>query len=182
MLYNNSGYFLLGAIIEKVSGKSFNDYLHETFFEPLGMHDTGVHSSTAVIKHEATGYSYEGGKLTKAANWDMSRAGAAGSLYSTVEDLMRWNEGVFGGKVLSEESLKAAFTPVKLDSGEEPMMSYGYGWIDRRAPRPKDDFAWRRSERLVGGAHTLCRPKHDCRRAPQCACRRSRDCLRNEVS
>ena len=59
----------------------------------------------------------------------MSRAGAAGNLYSTVEDLMRWNEGVFGGKVLSEESLKAAFTPVKLDSGEEPMMSYGYGWM-----------------------------------------------------
>ena len=42
---------------------------------------------------------------------------------------MRWNEGMFGGKVLSEESLKAAFTPVKLDSGEEPMMSYGYGWM-----------------------------------------------------
>ena len=129
MAYNNSGYFLLGAIIEKVSGKSFNDYLRDTFFEPLGMHDTGVHTSTAVLKHEATGYGYAGGKPTKAINWDMSRAGAAGSLYSTVEDLMRWNEGVFGGKVLSEESLKAAFTPVKLDSGEEPMMPYGYGWM-----------------------------------------------------
>ena len=53
MAYNNSGYFLLGAIIEKVSGKSFNDYLRDTFFEPLGMHDTGVHTSTAVLKHEA---------------------------------------------------------------------------------------------------------------------------------
>ena len=94
MAYNNSGYFLLGAIIEKVSGKSFNDYLRDTFFEPLGMHDTGVHTSTAVLKHEATGYSYEGGKPTKAINWDMSRAGAAAHLYSTVEDLMRWNEGV----------------------------------------------------------------------------------------
>jgi CubicO group peptidase (beta-lactamase class C family) len=129
MSYNNSGYFLLGAIIEKVSGKPFNDYLQETFFGPLEMHDTGVHSSSAVIKREATGYSYEGGKLIKATNWDMSRAGAAGSLYSTVEDLMRWNEGVFGGRVLSAESLEAAFTPVKLDSGEEPMMPYGYGWI-----------------------------------------------------
>jgi CubicO group peptidase (beta-lactamase class C family) len=129
MAYNNSGYFLLGAIVEKVSGKSFNDYLRDTFFEPLEMHDTGVHSSTAVLKKEATGYSYVGGTAAKAVNWDMSRAGAAGALYSTVEDLMRWNEGVFGGKVLSEESLKAAFTPVKLDSGEEPMMPYGYGWI-----------------------------------------------------
>jgi CubicO group peptidase (beta-lactamase class C family) len=129
MAYNNSGYFLLGAIIEKVSGKSFNDYLHDTFFKPLGMHDTGVHTSTAVLKHEATGYDYAGGKPTKAIDWDMSRAGAAGALYSTVEDLMRWNEGIFSGKVLSEDSLKAAFTPLKLDSGEEPMLPYGYGWV-----------------------------------------------------
>jgi CubicO group peptidase (beta-lactamase class C family) len=127
--YDNSGYFLLGAIIEKVSGQSFNDYLRDTFFEPLGMHDTGVHTSTAVLKNEATGYGYEGGKTTKALDWDMSRAGAAGNLYSTVEDLMRWNEGVFGGRILSKESLQAAFTPVKLDSGEEPMMAYGYGWV-----------------------------------------------------
>ena len=127
--YNNSGYFLLGAVVEKVSGQSFNDYLRDTFFEPLGMHDTGVHTGTALLKHEATGYSIEGDKTTKAINWDMSRAGAAGSLYSTVEDLMRWNEGIFNGKVLSEESLKAAFTPVTLSSGEEPPMKYGYGWM-----------------------------------------------------
>jgi CubicO group peptidase (beta-lactamase class C family) len=127
LLYNNSGYFLLGAIIEKVSDKSYNDYLRDTFFEPLGMHDTGVHSATAVLKHEATGYSYDGTNTSRAVNWDMSRAGAAGSLYSTVEDLMRWNEGLFNGKVLSEASLKAAMTPVKLASGEDPSMSYGYG-------------------------------------------------------
>jgi CubicO group peptidase (beta-lactamase class C family) len=129
MAYNNSGYFLLGVIIEKVSGKSFGQYLKNTFFEPLEMHDTGVHTSTAVLKHEATGYGFAGEELTKAVNWDMSRAGAAGALYSTVEDLMRWNEGVFRGKVLSKESFQAAFTPVKLDNGEVPMMNYGYGWI-----------------------------------------------------
>jgi CubicO group peptidase (beta-lactamase class C family) len=129
MAYNNSGYFLLGVIVEKVSGKSFDEYLREIFFEPLEMHDTGIHTSTAVLKNEATGYSYAGGKTSKALNWDMSRAGAAGAMYSTVEDLMRWSEGVFCGKVLSEESLKAAFTPLKLDSGEPPMMNYGYGWI-----------------------------------------------------
>jgi hypothetical protein len=134
MVYNNSGYFLLGVIIEKVSGESYEEYLREQFFKPLGMDDTGVHTSAAVLKHEATGYGVEGERITKASNWDMSRAGAAGSLYSTVEDLMRWNEGVFGGKVLSEESLKAAFTPTKLDSGEEPSLAYGYGWMigDRR--------------------------------------------------
>jgi CubicO group peptidase (beta-lactamase class C family) len=127
--YNNSGYFLAGVIIEKVSGQSYGDYLRETFFEPLGMHDTGVHSAAAVVKHEATGYEFEAGDVKKALDWNMSHAGGAGALYSTVEDLMRWNEGVFGGKVLSAESLKAAFTPVKLNSTESPSAPYGYGWF-----------------------------------------------------
>ena len=72
--YNNSGYFLLGHIIEKVSGKSYGDYLRDTFFKPLGMHDTGVHSATAVLEQEATGYNYQSGKTAKALDWDMSRA------------------------------------------------------------------------------------------------------------
>jgi CubicO group peptidase (beta-lactamase class C family) len=127
--YNNSGYFLLGVIIEKVSDKSYNDYLREAFFEPLGMNDTGVHVSDAAIEHEATGYSYAADKATKTTDWHMSRAGGAGALYSTAEDLLRWNEGVFNGKVLSQESLEAAFKPVKLDSGEAPMLEYGYGWM-----------------------------------------------------
>jgi hypothetical protein len=129
MAYNNSGYFLLGAIVEKVSGKSFNDFLRNSFFENLGMHDTGVHSSTLKLENEAIGYQFAPGKAKVATNWDMSRAGAAGALYSTVEDLMRWNEAVFNQKVLAKDSLNAAFTPVKLSSGEEPMMPYGYGWI-----------------------------------------------------
>jgi CubicO group peptidase (beta-lactamase class C family) len=129
MAYNNSGYFLLGVIVEKASGKTFDEYLQHTFFKPLGMKDTGVHTSTAILKHEATGYAYHGGDTVKALNWDMSRAGAAGALYSTVEDLMRWNEAVFGGKVLSKDSLAAAFTPAKLKSGQETMLPYGYGWI-----------------------------------------------------
>jgi CubicO group peptidase (beta-lactamase class C family) len=129
-LYNNSGFFLLGHIIRKVSGKDYGVFLRETFFEPLGMTNTGVHDATSIIEHEAHGYTYEGGTVKKAMNWDMSRAGGAGALYSTVEDLYRWNEGVFGGKVLSEASLKAAFTPVKTaeSKGEDPKDGYGYGW------------------------------------------------------
>ena len=129
--YNNSGYFLLGYIIEKVSGQSYDKYLRQTFFEPLGMRDTGVHEATAILDHEATGYSYENGRLSKALDWNMSRAGGAGALYSTVRDLYRWNEAVFNGKVLSEASLKAAFTPVKTaadDAAEPKEAGYGYGW------------------------------------------------------
>ena len=128
-LYNNSGYFLLGHIIEKVSGQSYGEFLKQQFFEPLGMKNTGVHHWSDILEHEAFGYAYEARRFKKAQNWDMSRAGAAGALYSTVDDLYLWNEALFGGKVLSVESLKAAFTPVKTDIAElGPEEGYGYGW------------------------------------------------------
>jgi CubicO group peptidase (beta-lactamase class C family) len=128
--YSNSGYFLLGRIVEKVSGKPYGEYLTTTFFQPLGMKDTGVHAYSAILPHEATGYAYEGGTLKKAQNWDMSWAGGAGALYSTVDDLYKWNEALFAGKVLSQESLKAAFTPVstKQSPGSEEN-GYGFGWM-----------------------------------------------------
>jgi CubicO group peptidase (beta-lactamase class C family) len=130
-LYNNSGYFILGYIIEKISGESYENYLKKTFFDPLGMKDTGVHNSHNIYEHEAYGFSYENGKFQKAVNWDMSQAGGAGSIYSTVGDLCLWNEGIFNGKVLSKASLDSAFTPVKLNDGNAPKDlggGYGYGW------------------------------------------------------
>jgi len=127
--YCNSGYFLLGRIVEQVSGESYGDFLKAQFFDPLGMKDTGVYTRSASLENEAIGYSQRGEALEKAADWDMSWAGGAGALYSTVEDLARWNDGVFSGKVLSEESLEAAFTPVRV--GTSPPSDeggYGYGW------------------------------------------------------
>jgi len=118
-LYNNSGYFLLGYIVEKVSGESFGDYLKSHFFEPLEMKNTGVHSWHLNLENEASGYSYKDGEFHPAMKWDMSQAGGAGAIFSTVGDLYRWNEAVFNGKALSESSLKAAFTPVKLNDGSE---------------------------------------------------------------
>jgi CubicO group peptidase (beta-lactamase class C family) len=131
--YNNSGFFLLGSIIEKVSGQSWGDYLEQTFFRPLSMDATGVHTSKAILAHEARGYSFEKGRFQKALDWDMSKAGAAGALYSTVGDLHRWNEGVFRTQVVTTASLQAAFTPVRTrdDTAVEPgpkETGYGYGW------------------------------------------------------
>ena len=131
--YNNSGYFLLGYIVEKISGKSFDEYLKNTFFEPLGMKNTGIHNSKQILENEARGYSYdyESKRFQKAVDWDMSRAGGAGAMYSTVGDLYLWNEGIFNGKVLSKHSLDLAFTPVKLNDGTEAETGgkYGYGWM-----------------------------------------------------
>lgn len=129
MMYNNSGYFILGEIIEIVSGKWYGDYLKDEIFDPLNMKNSGVYINETPPDHEAKGYTVEEGEYMLALDWNMSWAGGAGSLYSTVEDLFIWNEALFNGKVLSKESLKAAHTPTKLNNGEvAKAMSYGYGW------------------------------------------------------
>jgi hypothetical protein len=91
------------------------------------MKHTGVHDARDVIEAEACG-AWENGQVRKALNWNMSRAGGAGALYSTVDDLDRWNEALFGGRVLSDASLKAATTPalIREDSGPKDE-GYGYG-------------------------------------------------------
>lgn len=135
--YCNSGFFLLGCIVEKVSGEPYEQFLRKAFFEPLGMRNTGVHHSDQELKQVALGY--DGGPK-RAVNWDMSWAGGAGALYSTVGDLCRWNEALFHGKVLSAASLEAAFKPVKTSDNQEdnPEAGYGYGWaIDKFRGAPE---------------------------------------------
>jgi len=127
--YSNSGYVLLSYIIEKVTGGFYGDYLKDKFFTPLSMNDTGVYQYGPILEHEAFGYTYVDGKLQKARNWEGSRVAGAGSIYSTVGGLCRWNEAIFNGKVLSEESLKLAFTPVKLNGESQTTSGYGCGWV-----------------------------------------------------
>ncbi|HEX4349200.1 MAG TPA: serine hydrolase, partial [Verrucomicrobiae bacterium] len=127
--YCNTGYFILGEIVARVSGQSLADYLRTTFFEPLGLKNTGFFNNAAPPPGMALGYSVIDGVVAPALDWDMSWAGGAGALYSTVEELYRWNEGIFNGRVLDAASLKAAFTPVKT---AENQASYGFGWgLDR---------------------------------------------------
>ena len=126
--YNNSAYFLLGEIVAKVSGKPFADHLRETFFDPLGMKDTGIFVNSKPPSRMASGYSFNDGKFGPALDWDMSWAGGAGALYSTVGDLFRWNEALFGGRVVNAEWFKAATTPVVLPANVDGM-NYGYGLI-----------------------------------------------------
>ncbi|MBC7829660.1 MAG: serine hydrolase [Chitinophagaceae bacterium] len=129
MLYNNSGYFLLGYIITKVSGKPYELYLKETFFDPLKMENTGVHYAGIKLTTEAKGYTRNTNKYDEALNWDMSWAGGAGAIYSTVDDLLKWNQALYGGKVLAKNSFDAALKPAVLKNAEQPPMQYGYGLI-----------------------------------------------------
>jgi CubicO group peptidase (beta-lactamase class C family) len=132
--YVNSGYLVLGYIVAKVSGQTYGDFLRENFFQPLGMTNTGVYRAQLALPHEALGYSLGTNGFEPALNSHPLWFGGAGALYSTVEDLYRWNEGIFNGRVLGAASLNAAFTPVK--EYEEQVNSdsgYGFGWEVRHA-------------------------------------------------
>ncbi len=133
-LYNNSAYFLAGEVVAKVSGQSLAAYLRAAFFEPLGMKDTGIFDNAKPPPGIALGYSVTEGKAAPAIDWDMTWAGGAGALYSTVGDLFRWNEALFGGKVVKPESFTLMTTPVKLPPGVDGM-SYGYGVMMARVSR-----------------------------------------------
>ncbi len=115
MRYSNSGYVLLGAIIEKVSGKSYADFLEENIFKPLGLKDTRYDVNRKVLTHRVSGYTPGRNGPENAGLIDMSVPGAAGGLYSTVGDLHRWNRALFGHKLLSAASVKKMTTPPKGD-------------------------------------------------------------------
>jgi CubicO group peptidase (beta-lactamase class C family) len=113
--YSNAGYMLLGWIIEAVSGQSYETFLRENIFQPLGMNDSGYDSNTEVIPQRAAGYVRGPKGLANAPYIDMHGPYAAGGIYSTPADLLRWTQALFGGKVLSAASLEQMTTPVKND-------------------------------------------------------------------
>jgi len=109
--YSNSNYEVLGGILEKVSGKKYGDLLRERIFVPLGMNDSGLDSDELVLLKRAEGYKPGPKGLTVARSESMSVPFSAGSIYSTTGDLLKWEHGLFGGKVLSADSLKVMTTP-----------------------------------------------------------------------
>ncbi|HKV93245.1 MAG TPA: serine hydrolase [Candidatus Angelobacter sp.] len=111
--YSNSGYVLLGYLIEKISGQSYADFVQQNIFTPLSMKDSGYDSNSALIEHRASGYSRGKDGPQNAGFINMTIPLSAGALYSTTEDLLRWEEGLFGGKVLKPESLIKMTTPFK---------------------------------------------------------------------
>jgi CubicO group peptidase (beta-lactamase class C family) len=125
--YSNTGYALLGLVIDKVSGMPYGDFLKQRIFDPLEMNDTGVDNRRLVLKHRAHGYGMSNDKLVQALYIDLAQVYSAGSLYSTVEDLLKWDNGLTAGKILPPESLKRMWTPVK--------DNYGYGWLIVDKPR-----------------------------------------------
>ncbi len=109
--YSNSGFIVLGRLVELVGGVSYADFLRDNIFTPLGMVNSGYDSNTQVIANRASGYSPGPNGPVNAGYVDMSVPHGAGALYSTTGDLLRWNQGLFGGQLLSAESLAKMTTP-----------------------------------------------------------------------
>jgi CubicO group peptidase (beta-lactamase class C family) len=115
--YSNSGYVLLGYLIEKVSGQKYGDFLQQNIFTPLGMKDTGIDSNAAIVPQRAQGYCRTPHGIEHDGYISMTIPFSAGALYSTTGDLLKWEQGLFGGKVLKLESLARMTTPFKSDYG-----------------------------------------------------------------
>ncbi len=113
MSYSNSGYVLLGYLIEKISRQTYSQFVLENIFKPLEMQDSGYDSNSAIIVHRASGYTLGDKGVMNAGYVDMTIPFSAGGLYSTTEDLARWEQGLFGGKLLSPASLQQMTTPFK---------------------------------------------------------------------
>jgi len=138
--YNNSGYFLLGVLVEKVTGQPYDRVLRDQIFTPLGMNDSGYDSTRRILPRRAAGYSRQGGEIINAPFLDMVQPFSAGALYSTVEDLLKWDQALYTDRLLPAAARSAMFTPFKAD--------YAYGWL---VPTPSPQTFGRRQVAHGGG-------------------------------
>jgi len=125
--YNNSGYVLLGAIIEKVSGTTYEKFVTDRIFTPLGMTSTYYGSNEPIIPKRVEGYTTDGGTTKNARYLSMTQPYAAGSLVSSVDDLARWDAALAAGTLLRPAQLDRMWRPYTLGDGKPSQ--YGYGFM-----------------------------------------------------
>jgi CubicO group peptidase (beta-lactamase class C family) len=123
--YSNSGYFLLGVIAEKLTGKTYEQLLHDNILAPIGMNDTGYDKHEDILKNRATGYEKVGPAYINSNYLDMSIPYAAGSMYATVEDLYLWDQALYTDQLLPQNLMDLYFKPYISAWGDS---HYAYGW------------------------------------------------------
>ena len=132
--YTNSGYYLLGLIIERASGKAYRQYLQDRIFAPLGMKQSGYNESRSLIPNLATGYYSLGTSFINARYVSPTTNLGASGIYSTVGDMLRWDQALYSDTMLSPKLRDEMFTPFLSD--------YGYGWqIGEKFGRRKTDHS-----------------------------------------
>jgi CubicO group peptidase (beta-lactamase class C family) len=121
--YSNSGYVMLAVLIEEISGEKWEDFMRKEVFDPLGMDDSGHDSFTEILVDRATGYMKKplSKEIINAPYHDMDIPIGGGDLYSTVGDMLLWDQALYGDALLSQASRDAMFAP--------NLSGYGYGWM-----------------------------------------------------
>jgi CubicO group peptidase (beta-lactamase class C family) len=114
------GYYLLGVIIERIYGKTYIEFIKENIFKPLGMNDSGLDDYIEIIDNKASGYYASGDRLV-CCEIDTMSAFSAGAIFSTVPDMLLWDEALYTEKLVSAKTINEIFTPGLED--------YGYGWF-----------------------------------------------------
>ena len=146
--YSNSGYFLLGAIIEKLTGKPYAQVLSENILLPLHMQDSGYDLSETVLSRRAAGYEKTAnGSLVNTSYIDMSGPYAAGSMYSTVVDLYKWDQALYTNQLLNDASKALLFKPFRSD--------YAYGWTAVKRLAGSDSVSILRHAGVINGFRTF---------------------------
>ncbi|MGE0556081.1 MAG: serine hydrolase domain-containing protein [Gemmatimonadales bacterium] len=134
--YNNTGYYLLGMIVEKASGQPFDEYLEQHIFRPAGMPSSSYCHERSIVPNRAQGYEAKDGELVNDGHISMNTPGGAGALCSTVTDLIRWTDALSKHRVVSAESYRTMTTPASFGDGQTTLgrpgqrggdVSYGYG-------------------------------------------------------
>jgi CubicO group peptidase (beta-lactamase class C family) len=125
--YSNSGYALLALIVQRASGKAFATFLRERIFQPLAMFNTVAHEEgISAVNHRAFGYTEEAGRWNRTDQDQTSAVLGDGGIYSSIDDLAKWDAALYDGRLLQPSSLRAAFTPAT--HTDDPEIEYGYGW------------------------------------------------------
>lgn len=129
--YSNSGYLLLGNVIEKVTGQSYWSFLDQRIFKPLKMNATRSSEPSALIPKRAAGYEWNGKSFENRPALH-ENAYAAGSIVSTVGDMAKWDAALNGEMYLQRSSLAEMWTTLKIRDGSSPPINYGFGWFTDR--------------------------------------------------
>jgi len=136
--YSNSAYVLLGVIVEQVSGKSFERFLTKYIFKPLKMNASTVNGLDARISNRAYGYTVQKDSIQKTDQSATSYTLGDGGIYSSINDLFKWDQALYTNKLVKAATLERIFTShVNVPSGTRPATGYGYGWFIREQPGEK---------------------------------------------
>jgi CubicO group peptidase (beta-lactamase class C family) len=136
--YSNSGYFVIGAVIEQVSGQSFREFARQRLFEPLGLADTAIDNNDEVVRRRASGYIRDAarrGIFENSEYMHMSVPHAAGALRSTAGDLIKWTTALHGGRVLGAAAYKEMTTPASVRGKQDAPYGLGLHLLEQHGHR-----------------------------------------------